>query len=358
MDALEFAGDAGMPTLIARRRPPPRRQRRGHRRAVPPVPSPSCRDDRRVTAFFATCPKGLEYLLRDELVALGAEEAREALAGVHFSGSLETAYRACLWSRLASRILMPLERVRCGRSPTRCMPACRRSTGRVHLAPHGTLAVDAVTVAEQAHPQPVHRAEGQGRRRRPVPQRYRRAPGRRSGRTRPAPQPAPAQGPRDVVDRPVRPAAASPRLAPRAGRGAAEGKPRRGDAAARALAGDLRRRRCAARSDVRFGHAADRRRADGRRRRAGPASRILRFARLARPRHRRCGAGCWTRRRQRADDGLRALRPCFFGSDSDPRMVQTSQAQRAGGRRRRLRPAGQARRHPHRTAAGNARVAW
>ena len=57
--------------------------------------------------FFATCPKGLEYLLRDELVALGAQ-AREALAGVHFEGTLETAYRACLWSRLASRILMPL----------------------------------------------------------------------------------------------------------------------------------------------------------------------------------------------------------------------------------------------------------
>ena len=58
--------------------------------------------------FFATCPKGLEYLLRDELAALGATESREALAGVHFEGNLEAAYRACLWSRLASRILMPL----------------------------------------------------------------------------------------------------------------------------------------------------------------------------------------------------------------------------------------------------------
>ena len=58
--------------------------------------------------FFATCPKGLEYLLRDELIALGASEVREALSGVHFSGELVDAYRACLWSRLASRILMPL----------------------------------------------------------------------------------------------------------------------------------------------------------------------------------------------------------------------------------------------------------
>ena len=40
-----------------------------------------------MTDFFATCPKGLEYLLRDELLALGAD-AREALAGVRFEGDL------------------------------------------------------------------------------------------------------------------------------------------------------------------------------------------------------------------------------------------------------------------------------
>jgi 23S rRNA (guanine2445-N2)-methyltransferase / 23S rRNA (guanine2069-N7)-methyltransferase len=58
--------------------------------------------------FFASCPKGLEYLLVDELKALGASEVREALAGVHFRGELEAGYTACLWSRLASRVLMPL----------------------------------------------------------------------------------------------------------------------------------------------------------------------------------------------------------------------------------------------------------
>jgi 23S rRNA (guanine2445-N2)-methyltransferase / 23S rRNA (guanine2069-N7)-methyltransferase len=58
--------------------------------------------------FFASCPKGLEYLLVDELNALGAANVREALAGVYFRGELDTAYRACLWSRLASRILLPL----------------------------------------------------------------------------------------------------------------------------------------------------------------------------------------------------------------------------------------------------------
>jgi 23S rRNA (guanine2445-N2)-methyltransferase / 23S rRNA (guanine2069-N7)-methyltransferase len=58
--------------------------------------------------FFATCPKGLEYLLVDELKALGAADVREALAGVHFRGELDAGYKACLWSRLASRVLMPI----------------------------------------------------------------------------------------------------------------------------------------------------------------------------------------------------------------------------------------------------------
>lgn len=61
-----------------------------------------------VTRFFATCAKGLEYLLVDELKALGAGDAREALAGVRFEGSADLGLRACLWSRLASRILLPL----------------------------------------------------------------------------------------------------------------------------------------------------------------------------------------------------------------------------------------------------------
>jgi 23S rRNA (guanine2445-N2)-methyltransferase / 23S rRNA (guanine2069-N7)-methyltransferase len=62
----------------------------------------------RMQRWFATCPKGMEYLLRDELTALGACDAHEALSGVHFDGDTGLAYRACLWSRLASRILLPL----------------------------------------------------------------------------------------------------------------------------------------------------------------------------------------------------------------------------------------------------------
>jgi 23S rRNA (guanine2445-N2)-methyltransferase / 23S rRNA (guanine2069-N7)-methyltransferase len=58
--------------------------------------------------FFATCPKGLELLLVDELGSLGADEIKSTVAGVYFHGGLEVAYKACLWSRLANRVLLPL----------------------------------------------------------------------------------------------------------------------------------------------------------------------------------------------------------------------------------------------------------
>ena len=59
-------------------------------------------------SLFATVPRGLESLLAGELRGLGAAHVRQVRAGVAFSGSLETAYRACLWSRLAGRVLLPV----------------------------------------------------------------------------------------------------------------------------------------------------------------------------------------------------------------------------------------------------------
>lgn len=60
--------------------------------------------------FFSPCPKGIEELLHKELVSLGVRKPKQTRAGVHFDGDLQTAYWACLWSRLASRVLMPLAR--------------------------------------------------------------------------------------------------------------------------------------------------------------------------------------------------------------------------------------------------------
>ena len=60
--------------------------------------------------LLATCPKGIEGLLADELSALGAEPGKTTVAGVYFSANLATAYRICLWSRLANRIILLLAR--------------------------------------------------------------------------------------------------------------------------------------------------------------------------------------------------------------------------------------------------------
>ncbi|MFV8816628.1 bifunctional 23S rRNA (guanine(2069)-N(7))-methyltransferase RlmK/23S rRNA (guanine(2445)-N(2))-methyltransferase RlmL [Haliea sp. E17] len=64
--------------------------------------------------WFAACPRGLESLLQEELTGLGASDVRETIAGVHFSGPRALGYRACLWSRLANRILLPLATVEAG----------------------------------------------------------------------------------------------------------------------------------------------------------------------------------------------------------------------------------------------------
>ncbi|WP_295456327.1 bifunctional 23S rRNA (guanine(2069)-N(7))-methyltransferase RlmK/23S rRNA (guanine(2445)-N(2))-methyltransferase RlmL [uncultured Thiodictyon sp.] len=58
--------------------------------------------------FFATAPKHLGSLLAEELAQLGLAGAVEARGGARFTGTLEDGYRACLWSRVANRVLLPL----------------------------------------------------------------------------------------------------------------------------------------------------------------------------------------------------------------------------------------------------------
>lgn len=61
--------------------------------------------------FLATCPKGFEQLLSGELASLGIDRIRRNRGQVSFEGTLADAYRACLWSRLASRVICTIARV-------------------------------------------------------------------------------------------------------------------------------------------------------------------------------------------------------------------------------------------------------
>jgi len=55
--------------------------------------------------FFAPCPRGLETVLNNELLALGAQDVRSTDGGVQFSGDWLLSYRVNLHSRIASRVL-------------------------------------------------------------------------------------------------------------------------------------------------------------------------------------------------------------------------------------------------------------
>ncbi len=55
--------------------------------------------------LFATCPRGLEPALVEELAELGVNGAKATAGGVEFRGRFESCYRINLRSRIASRLL-------------------------------------------------------------------------------------------------------------------------------------------------------------------------------------------------------------------------------------------------------------
>src|SRR5690606_34679923 len=90
--------------------------------------------------YVSSCPKGIEALLAAELTGLGAEGVRETVAGVYFEGSLEIAYRVCLWSRLANKVLLPLGSFTVN-SQEELYDGARALPWQEHLSPTGTLLV-------------------------------------------------------------------------------------------------------------------------------------------------------------------------------------------------------------------------
>ncbi|WP_392563812.1 bifunctional 23S rRNA (guanine(2069)-N(7))-methyltransferase RlmK/23S rRNA (guanine(2445)-N(2))-methyltransferase RlmL [Orbus wheelerorum] len=58
--------------------------------------------------LFASSPRGLEELLKKELTDIGAADCQVAQGGVYFEVDEATLYRSLLWTRLASRILLPI----------------------------------------------------------------------------------------------------------------------------------------------------------------------------------------------------------------------------------------------------------
>jgi putative N6-adenine-specific DNA methylase len=91
--------------------------------------------------YFATCGRGIEPVLADELRALGAAGVEPGRGGVHFAGNRALLYRANLWLRTAVRVLMPILEVPVT-SPDELYDAVRSVDWSQYLTPEHTLAVD------------------------------------------------------------------------------------------------------------------------------------------------------------------------------------------------------------------------
>ncbi len=93
--------------------------------------------------FFATASAGTEDLLKNELDEIGLAGVRNSRGGVWFSGGLVDGMRACLWSRIAMRVLLPLTEFAAVDADTLYARA-REVRWEAHLDPGRTFAVEAV----------------------------------------------------------------------------------------------------------------------------------------------------------------------------------------------------------------------
>jgi 23S rRNA (guanine2445-N2)-methyltransferase / 23S rRNA (guanine2069-N7)-methyltransferase len=91
--------------------------------------------------FTATVPRGFSDLLAGELREVGATDVEERATGVAFRGALEQGYRACLASRVASRVLLQLMSFQ---APTAeaFYAQVRAFDWSAHIDPHGTIACE------------------------------------------------------------------------------------------------------------------------------------------------------------------------------------------------------------------------
>lgn len=90
--------------------------------------------------LFATTPKAMEGILAAEIEALGGQNVQQKMAGVAFQGDLSMAYKACLWSRTANRILLLLSSFEV-KSQQDLYDGVKKINWFEHLKPDDSLAV-------------------------------------------------------------------------------------------------------------------------------------------------------------------------------------------------------------------------
>ncbi|MBX3665551.1 MAG: class I SAM-dependent RNA methyltransferase [Burkholderiales bacterium] len=95
--------------------------------------------------FFATCPRGLEGVLGDELAALGAQQITPVDGGAGFRGAFPLCYRVNLESRIASRVLWRVGQCRY-RDEKDIYAAARKLRWAQWFGPRQTLRVDTAAI--------------------------------------------------------------------------------------------------------------------------------------------------------------------------------------------------------------------
>ena len=97
--------------------------------------------------FISTCGTGLEDLVVGELESFNARITSSTRGVIHWSAPLEAGYRACLWSRFSSRVVLVLSTYEIGSSDD-LYEGAKSINWQDHLSETDSLAVDCVLTAQ------------------------------------------------------------------------------------------------------------------------------------------------------------------------------------------------------------------
>ena len=102
--------------------------------------------------FVATCGAGLENIVKEEIISFGGTDPRTTPGAVSWQATnLQSAYKACLWSRFASRILFELARFEAA-DPETLYDEAKKIDWSRHFSNTSTFAVYCTLVkAELSH---------------------------------------------------------------------------------------------------------------------------------------------------------------------------------------------------------------
>lgn len=101
--------------------------------------------------FTATAARGMLPLLARELKQMGITHTKAEAGSIRFTGSLSDAYRVCLWSRVAVRVLMPIAHF-AAETPEQLYDGVRKIVWEDHIAAEeATLAVDFNSFRSKIH---------------------------------------------------------------------------------------------------------------------------------------------------------------------------------------------------------------